>query len=193
MDRKKFLESQLDESVKNINLLKSTCTNAVIKAVELLVASLRNRGKILLCGNGGSAADAQHLAAECIVRLAKDIIRPGIPAIALTTDTSVLTAGGNDISFESIFARQIEAIGHPEDVLLAISTSGNSKNIIAALDAAAENNITSIALLGCEGGRCAQQADVPVIISSFSTQRIQEAHILLGHIMIELVERELYG
>jgi D-sedoheptulose 7-phosphate isomerase len=193
MDRKNFLESQIDESIANITQVKSACGDALLKGVELIIASMRNRGKLMLCGNGGSAADAQHLAAECIVRLSKDVIRPGLPAIALTTDTSVLTAGGNDFGFDAVFARQVQALGHPEDILLAITTSGNSANILAALEVAKEKNIKTIGLYGGYGGECAKFTDVPIIIPSLSTQRIQEVHILLGHIMIELVERELYG
>jgi len=193
MDRKIFLESQIDESIVNITQVKTACSDALLKGVELIIASMRNRGKLMLCGNGGSAADAQHLAAECIIRLSKDVIRPGLPAIALTTDTSVLTAGGNDLGFDTVFARQVQALGHPEDVLLAITTSGNSANILVALEVAKEKNIKTIGLYGCQGGECAKSTDVPIIIPSYSTQRIQEAHILLGHIMIELVERELYG
>ena len=193
MDYIKFIDKNLRESAQiKLDTLES-CLTQTAKAVELIVASLRNRGKLLLCGNGGSAADAQHLAAEMAIRLSHDIERPGLPALSLATDSSVLTAGGNDIGFDNVFSRQVEALGHPEDVLIAISTSGNSPNIVKALQIAKEKNIKCIGLLGNTGGKCRDLVDIPIIIPSESTQRIQEAHITLGHIMIELVERELYG
>ena len=152
----------------------------------------KNHKKILICGNGGSAADAQHLAAEMVIRLSHDIERPGLPAISLATDSSILSAGGNDIGFDNIFARQVEALGHPEDILLAISTSGNSPNILNALEMAREKELKSVGLLGNRGGKCRELVNIPIIIPSSNTQRIQEAHITLGHIIIELIERELF-
>jgi D-sedoheptulose 7-phosphate isomerase len=192
MDLKKFISEQLLESAQIKQATLDKCQADIIKAVELIVASLRNRGKLLLCGNGGSAADAQHLAAEMVIRLSHDVIRPGLPAISLATDSSIMTAGGNDIGFDNVFARQVEALGHPEDVLLAISTSGNSINIVKALELARQKGIKSIGFLGGNGGRCKDLTDIAIIIPSASTQRIQEAHITVGHIIIELVERELY-
>jgi D-sedoheptulose 7-phosphate isomerase len=127
-----------------------------------------------------------------VIRLSHDIVRPGIPALALTTDTSILTAGGNDIGFDNVFARQIEALGNPEDVILAISTSGNSVNILKALEMAKEKNIKSIGLLGGSGGKSRDMVNIPIIIPSDNTQRIQETHITLGHIIIEIVERDLH-
>jgi D-sedoheptulose 7-phosphate isomerase len=192
MDYSQFIETQLRESARTKLDTLESCREDIIKTVELIVASLRNRGKLLLCGNGGSAADAQHLAAEMVIRLSHDIERPGLPAISLATDTSILSAGGNDIGFNNVFSRQVEALGHPEDVLLVISTSGNSPNILRALEMAAEKNLKRIGLLGGQGGKCRNLVDIPVIIPSSNTQRIQEAHITLGHIIIELVERELF-
>jgi D-sedoheptulose 7-phosphate isomerase len=192
MDYQKFISDQLNESARIKEKTIAACSKQVISAIELIVASLRNRGKLLLCGNGGSAADAQHLAAEMVIRLSHDVVRPGLPAISLATDSSILSAGGNDIGFENIFARQIEGLGHPEDILLAISTSGNSPNIVKALEMAKEKNVKTIGLLGGTGGKCSELVDISIIVPSSNTQRIQEAHITVGHIIIELVERELF-
>ena len=193
MDKIAFITDQLKQSSEVKLQTITACKSALIKAVDLIVASYRNRGKILLCGNGGSAADAQHLAAELVVRLSHDIQRPGLPAIALTTDTSILTAGGNDIGFTNIFARQVEALGHPEDVLVVISTSGKSENIIHCLDIAKGKKIKTVGFLGAGGGHAADMVDIPIIVPSANTQRVQEAHITLGHILIELIERELFA
>ncbi len=193
MNKEKFILKNLEESARVKHDSIKSCTSAIIKSAELIVGSFRNRGKLLICGNGGSAADAQHYAAELIVRLCHDVERPGLPAIALTTDTSALTAGGNDIGFNNIFARQIEALGHREDVLLVISTSGNSKNILNALAMSKEKKIKSIGFLGRGGGKCSKKVNIPVVVPSDNTQRVQETHLTLGHIMLELIERELYS
>jgi D-sedoheptulose 7-phosphate isomerase len=192
MNLNNFITQQLQESAETKTITINACTEQVIRAVELIIGCIRNRGKLLLCGNGGSAADAQHLAAEMVIRLSHDIERPGLPALALSTDSSILTAGGNDIGFENIFYRQIEALGNPEDILLAISTSGNSKNILNALTIAKEKGIKSVGFLGGTGGKCKDRVTIPIVVPSDNTQRIQETHITLGHIIIELVERELY-
>jgi D-sedoheptulose 7-phosphate isomerase len=192
MKLKQFISDQLEDSAETKKLTIDACTESILKAVELILGSMRNRGKLILCGNGGSAADAQHLAAEMVIRLSHDIERPGLPAIAITTDSSILTAGGNDIGFDNIFARQVEALGNPEDVFLAITTSGNSTNILRALEMAKEKNIKSIGFLGGTGGKCKDNVNIPIIIPSSNTQRIQETHITLGHIIIEIVERDLH-
>ena len=192
MNRKQFINDQLVQSAETKRQTIEACTESILRAVDLILGSIRNRGKLIICGNGGSAADAQHLAAEMVIRLSHDIERPGLPALALTTDTSILTAGGNDIGFNNVFARQIEALGNPEDVFLAISTSGNSMNILNALEMAKEKNMKSIGLLGGTGGKCKDQVTIPIIIPSSNTQRIQETHITLGHIIIEIVERDLH-
>ncbi len=147
----------------------------------------------MLCGNGGSAADCQHIATEFVIRLSHDIERPSMPAIALTTDSSNLTAGGNDIGFENVFARSVEGLGNKGDVLIAISTSGNSKNIIKAIEKAKSKGISTIGLLGGNGGAVKDLTDINVIIPSSNVQRIQEGHITAAHIICEIVERELYG
>ena len=192
MDLKQFISGQLEESAEVKKLTIDTCTGSIIKSIDLILGSIRNKRKILICGNGGSAADAQHLAAEMVIRLSHDIERPGLPALALTTNSSILTAGGNDIGFDNIFARQIESLGNPEDVLLVITTSGNSPNILKALEMATEKSIKSIGFFGGNGGKCRDKVTIPIIIPSSNVQRIQETHITLGHIIIEVVERDLH-
>jgi D-sedoheptulose 7-phosphate isomerase len=154
--------------------------------LECMWESLRQGGKILLCGNGGSAADAQHLATECMVRLEAE--RAPLPAIALTTDTSLLTAAGNDHGFETIFARQVAGLGRPGDVLLAISTSGNSPNVVRAVEEAHRRGLHTLGLLGKDGGRLKEMVHIALVVPSFSTQRIQEVHITLGHILCGALE-----
>jgi D-sedoheptulose 7-phosphate isomerase len=192
-DKSNFIREQLLESAAVKTATIEACTPVLLEAAGMIEGTLHNRGKLLLCGNGGSAADAQHLAAELVIRLSHDVNRPGIPALALTTDTSVLTAGGNDIGFSNVFARQVEALGHPEDILLAISTSGNSENIVKAIETAKSRKVRTIGFLGGSGGRCAELVDLAVIVPSHNTQRIQETHITLGHILLEMVERTMYG
>jgi D-sedoheptulose 7-phosphate isomerase len=192
MDNKSFILTQLAESATVKEKTASSCLSEIIQAVNLIVAHFRNRGKLLICGNGGSAADAQHLAAELIIRLSHDIKRPGLPAIALNTDSSILTAGGNDIGYKNVFSRQVDALGFPEDILIVITTSGNSENIVSALKVAKAKGLKCIGFLGNNGGVCANIVDIPIIVPSSNTQRIQETHITIGHIIIELVERELF-
>jgi len=164
---------------------------AVARAAELIITSIKAGGKVLIFGNGGSAADAQHIAAELVNRFNYD--RPPIAAIALTTDTSILTSVGNDSSFDELFERQVRALGRGDDVALAISTSGNSPNVLRAVDAAHELGIKTIALAGRDGGKLADAVDVALVVEASSTQRIQETHITIGHILCELVEDALYG
>ena len=161
----------------------------VDQAINACVYSLRGGGKLMLCGNGGSAADSQHLAAEFTGRFIKD--RPPIAAIALSTDTSALTCIANDYSFDAIFARQVEAIGKPGDCLIAISTSGNSGNVLAAVAAAKALGITCIGLLGRDGGKLKAECDIAIVVPSQVTARIQEAHILIGHSLCGAVEQQL--
>jgi len=163
----------------------------VVRAAELLVTSIKAGGKVLIFGNGGSAADAQHIAAELVNRLNYD--RPPIAAIALTTDTSILTSVANDSSFEDLFARQVRALGRKGDVALAISTSGNSPNVLRAVDAARELGIKTIALAGRDGGQLGAAADLALVVESSATQRIQETHITIAHILCELMEDALFG
>lgn len=156
-----------------------------------LVNVLRGGGKIFFCGNGGSAADAQHLAAELVCKLRDD--RPPLAGLALTTDTSTLTATSNDYSFRDVFARQVIALGASGDALVGISSSGNSANVLAAIEAAKQKNILTVGLLGRDGGAIAGAVDQSVIVPDHDTQRIQECHILVGHIWMEMIEHELFG
>lgn len=149
---------------------------------------LGNGGKILLMGNGGSAADSQHIAAEIVGRYKRE--RKGLPAIALTTDSSILTSVGNDFGFEHVFARQVEALCAPRDIVIGISTSGNSVNVVAGIEAANETGAYTVGLTGTGGGRLAALCDMTLAIPSNDTPRIQEAHILIGHILCELAEAE---
>jgi D-sedoheptulose 7-phosphate isomerase len=163
---------------------------AMIQAmIECIWESMQQGGKLLLCGNGGSAADAQHLATECMVRLETE--RAPLPAIALTTDTSLLTAAGNDYGFEMIFARQVAGLGRPGDVLLVISTSGNSPNVVRAVEEAHRRGLHTLGLLGKDGGRLKQMVHMALVVPSPSTQRIQEVHITVGHILCGALERRI--
>jgi D-sedoheptulose 7-phosphate isomerase len=193
LDKKKFITDSLTESseikIKTLNY----CINEIISAVDMIVGSFKNGRKLLLCGNGGSAADCQHIAAEFVIRLNHEIKRPALPAIALTTDSSNLTAGGNDIGFENVFARNVEALGNDDDVLICISTSGNSINLIKAVEKAKSKKVKTIGFLGGSGGKLKSLVELPIIIPSENTQRIQESHITIAHIICELVELELYG
>ena len=163
----------------------------IVKAAMLIARCLQSGNKLLLFGNGGSAADAQHLAAEFVGRFVRE--RAGLPAIALTTDSSILTAVGNDYGFEQVFARQIQALGRPGDVAVAISTSGNSANVLEGVKEARKRNLKTIGLTGKDGGALAQQADVAITIPSTSTARIQECHIAIGHLFCELVDADFGG
>ncbi|MEW6418486.1 MAG: D-sedoheptulose 7-phosphate isomerase [Nitrospirota bacterium] len=161
----------------------------VVKAGELILQTIKSSHKILVCGNGGSAADAQHFAAEFIGRFETE--RKALPAIALTVDTSILTALGNDYGYDTIFSRQIEGIGLPGDTMIGISTSGNSKNVLLAVEAAKRRGVKSIGLLGRDGGKLAPIVDIPIIIPHPVTARIQEAHIFIIHFWASFVEREI--
>ncbi len=174
----KTFMSELEEHQTMIARLAG-CAGVIEAAGELLINTVRQGGKILLCGNGGSAADCQHIAAELVVRYEKK--RQAMAAIALTTDSSILTAHANDYDFETVFSRQIEALGNDKDCLIAISTSGKSKNILRAVESAKSKGMMVIGLTGCEGGELSKQATVSVIVPSIVTARIQEAHILIGH------------
>jgi D-sedoheptulose 7-phosphate isomerase len=162
------------------------CGRQIVEAALLIGDCLAAGGKLLLFGNGGSAADAQHLAAEFVGRFVVE--RHGLAAIALTTDSSILTAVANDYGFERVFARQIEALARPGDVAIGISTSGNSPNIIEAVNKAKKQNLKTIGLAGKDGGMLAKSVDIPITVAAENTARIQECHIAIGHILCELVE-----
>ena len=193
MDAQKFIIDSLNESSETKLKIKDQLADEIIRAVDLLVSAYKDGNKLLLCGNGGSAADCQHIATEFMIRLSHHIQRPALPAIALTTDSSNLTAGGNDIGFENIFARNVEGLGILGDILLAISTSGNSPNIINAVEKAHSKGMKVIGFLGGSGGKLKSMVDLPVVVPSVNTQRIQEGHITIAHIVCELVEDRLYG
>jgi D-sedoheptulose 7-phosphate isomerase len=166
----------------------------IVQAAESLAERLRQGGKILICGNGGSAADAQHFAAELVNRF--ELERPGLAAIALTTDSSTLTSIANDYAFEQIFARQVRALGRPGDALLAISTSGHSPNVLAAMTAAGELGLMIVALTGRDGGIMAGQLgadDLELRVSATATARIQEVHILIIHCLCDLIDQHLFN
>jgi len=164
---------------------------ALQQAAEKIIASYRAGGKVMLCGNGGRAADAQHIAAELVGRFKQE--RPGYAALALSTNTSTLTAIGNDYAYDYVFARQVEAFGRPGDVLLAISTSGNAANVCRAAEVARGRGITVIALSGEGGGRLASLGNVLLAVPSKDTARVQECHITLGHLLCQAVEEALSG
>jgi D-sedoheptulose 7-phosphate isomerase len=172
-----------------VSSLIHTLTDEIINSSQLCINSLKNAGKILLFGNGGSAADAQHIAAELVGRYKTS--RSGFPAIALTTDTSVLTSIGNDFGYDHIFDRQIEALAKKRDVVIGISTSGNSANVINGFQMASKIGCKTIGLSGQGGGTMSQICDNNLIVPSQDTPRIQEMHILIGHIICQLIEQEI--
>lgn len=184
------LRMQLEENIKAHQSILNLSIN-----IKNIIQNIRKRlikgGKILLCGNGGSAADAQHLAAEFIVRLRPHINRNPIPALSLAQDTSTLTACGNDYSFDDIFLRPFQALSGKNDVLICISTSGNSNNILKVLKEARKNKIYSICFLGKSGGKAKKIVNESLIIPSYNTARIQECHIFLGHFILEKVEEAI--
>jgi len=187
---KKILEDQIKNNTKvHLSLLKMSKT--IDKAIKIISTKVKKGGKILLCGNGGSAADAQHLAAEFLVRLRPKVNRKPIPAISLAQDTSTLTACGNDYSFDDIFLRTLQALGNKKDVLICISTSGNSKNILKVLKEAKKKGLLTIGFLGNSGGKAKKYCDHKLIVESDETARIQECHIFLGHFIFQKVEDNL--
>jgi len=187
MEKKIRLMSDESLDVKRRFFEKSA--SEVAGAARLIIESMRAGGKLLIFGNGGSAADAQHIAAELAFKMGRE--RQALPAIALTTDSSLLTAISNDRSFDYVYSRQIQAIGRKGDVALAISTSGNSQNVIEAVKQARTMEIKTIGLLGNTGGQMAEMVDLPLIIPHHETPRIQEVHIAVGHIICQLIEDEL--
>ena len=187
---KSFIESQCDAIAANFVALKALAP-ALADAACLWIDALRAGHKVMFCGNGGSAADAQHLAAELSGRYELD--RPGLAGLALTTDTSALTAIANDMGFDRIFARQVEALGRPGDVLYAISTSGRSPNVLAAVETARRLGVRTIAVTGADGGRLKELCDVALCVPARKANHIQELHIAVGHMLCGLVEKALHG
>jgi len=186
----KIIEGVLAESLKvKETFIRDNVSNLILLAEKIALAFTSDR-KLLLCGNGGSAADAQHIAAEFVNRY--ELERPPLPALALTTDTSIITCVGNDYSFDDIFSKQVKALGKEGDVLLAISTSGNSKNVLSAVKAARAQEIYVAGFTGGDGGKLAGLVDMALVVNNNVTPRIQEAHILAGHIICHLVDHILF-
>jgi D-sedoheptulose 7-phosphate isomerase len=185
------IKAELKESIEIKEQVLKHLIPQIESAAKLMIDALKKKNKVLFFGNGGSAADAQHLAAELVGRYLKE--RKALPAIALTTDSSVITSWSNDYGFETLFSRQIEALGRKGDIAFGISTSGNSRNVIEGLAKAKELGLKTIGLLGCDGGRIADIVDLAITVPSRSTPRIQESHITIGHIICGLIEQELFG
>ena len=183
------VRAELAEHAEVVRRVSEELALSVEALAGLVSGTFAAGGKLLICGNGGSAADAQHLAAEYVVRFARD--RRALPALALTTDTSILTASGNDDGFEGVFARQVRALGRPGDLLLLHSTSGESRNLLAAADAALALDLKTAALLAKGGGSLAERVDLALVVPTASTPRAQELHLVIGHVVCELVERAL--
>ena len=190
---KRFITNQIEKSkdVKEKILSDKELINLIVKVGDKLVDVYKSGNKLLIAGNGGSAADAQHIAGELVSKFYFD--RPALPAIALTTDTSIITAIGNDYGYEKLFSRQIEANGVKGDAFLGISTSGNSKNIIEGLKIAKEKGLITIGLTGESGGEMKNLCDYCICVPSNETPRIQEAHILIGHILCSIIEESIFG
>ena len=187
---KKIIQKALRESIRvKEQFIKENIDNLIFFAEKVAFALTSDR-KLMLCGNGGSAADAQHIAAEFINRY--ELERPPLPAIALTTDTSIITSIGNDYSVDEIFSKQVKALGVEGDILLALSTSGDSANVIEAVRAAKSQGIFTVALTGRDGGQVADMVDMALVVKSEVTGRIQETHILVGHIICQLVDYILF-
>ena len=188
-----YIKNQIQASIDTKqNILNDEALMQTIAEVgQACVELYQNGKKTLLAGNGGSAADAQHIAAELVGRYGFD--RPSIPSIALTTDTSNLTAIGNDYGYDKVFSRQMEGMGSEGDLFIGISTSGNSENIVNAINAAKAKGVTTVALVGRDGGEMARISDYAIIVPSNATPRIQESHILIGHMICDIIEKELFG
>jgi len=184
------IKNDLKASIATKQAVLETLVPQIEQAAQLMIKALKNGNKILFFGNGGSAADAQHLAGELIGRFLKE--RKSLAAIALTTDSSILTCLANDYSFDMIFARQIEGLAKPGDIAFGISTSGNSKNVLAGFAKAKEIGCQAIGLLGCGGGTIAKAADLAITVPSNETPRVQESHITIGHIICNLIEQEMF-
>ena len=191
MNKEKFITDSLIESSETKLYIAQVCKEDIIKAAKMYLDTDKTFTYSFVPKE--YEADCQHIATELMIRLSHHIQRPALPAIALTTDTSNLTAGGNDIGFENVFARNVEGIGNKGDALLAISTSGNSDNVIKAVEMAHNKGMKVIGLLGGEGGKLKAIVDLPIVIPSSNVQRIQEGHITVAHIICELVEDELYS
>ncbi len=190
MNFNSILKKQINENIQTKKKI-FFMSKSISKAIDIIYETIENDGKVYLCGNGGSAADAQHLAAEFLIRLRPNVNRKPLPFLTLATDTSTITACGNDYSFNEIFSRPFNALASKKDLLIVISTSGNSKNIIKVLKASNTKKINSIALLGNNGGKAKEYSTLPLIVKSKNVARIQEAHIFLGHFILQMVEEKI--
>ncbi len=190
---KNYIKEQIKKSYETKQAIyeNEELLSKIEELVKLCVELYRGSSKTILAGNGGSAADAQHIAAELVGRYGFD--RPSIPSLALTTDTSNLTAIGNDYGYDKVFSRQLEGMGQSGDIFIGISTSGNSANLINAFISAKAKGITTVALVGKDGGEMAKMADIALVVPSNSTPRIQESHILIGHILCDIIEKEIFA
>ena len=190
---KNYIKNQIKKSYETKQALyaNEALLDVIVEVAQKCVTLYKTDKKTILAGNGGSAADAQHIAAELVGRYGFD--RPSIPSLALTTDTSNLTAIGNDYGYDQVFSRQLAGMGQEGDIFFGISTSGNSQNLINAFEVAKKKNITTVALVGKDGGKMAQMADLAIVVPSKSTPRIQESHILIGHIICDIIEKEIFG
>ncbi len=186
-----FVSAQLNEHTMLFQTIASEMTSQIARLSERLIETFKIGNKLLIMGNGGSAADAQHFAGEIVSRFRME--RPALPAIALSTDTSIITAIGNDYGFDRIFSRQIEALAAPGDAVIGISTSGNSPNVLKGLEVARQAGCSTIGLLGKDGGTIKALCDIPLIIPSNDTPRVQEVHITVIHILCDLIEQGLFG
>ncbi len=192
MKFEQLISDSINDSIVTKQKLLHENWHKIEQCGRQLASALASEGKILLCGNGGSAADSQHIAAELVIRYRSKINRAALPAMALSVDPSMMTAGGNDIGYENVFARLVEAYGKSGDVLIAISTSGNSENVIRAVEQAKLRKMLAIGLLGATGGKLLPLCDMSVVVPSNVTARIQESHILIGHIWCEIIEETLF-
>jgi D-sedoheptulose 7-phosphate isomerase len=190
---KQYIYHQIADSVatKQLILENEPLLDLLVEVAQKCVDVYKNGKKILIAGNGGSAADAQHFAAELVGRYGFD--RPSLPSLALTTDTSALTAIGNDYGYDYVFSRQLEGLGVEGDLFIGISTSGNSQNVLNAFESAKVRGITTVALVGRDGGKMGKMADYAIIIPSDKTPRIQESHLLVEHIICDIIEKEIFG
>jgi len=188
-----YIKNQIKQSYQTKQAIyeNDALLNVIEAVAKACVDVYKNNKKTILAGNGGSAADAQHIAAELVGRYGFD--RPSIPSLALTTDTSNLTAIGNDYGYDQVFSRQLDGMGVSGDLFIGISTSGNSKNVLNAFEVAKKKGITTVALVGRDGGEMAKVADFAIVVPSNATPRIQESHILIGHIICDIIEKELFG
>lgn len=188
----KIAKSRILEVLTLISDFESQCLDQISVVASLMTEAFRNGSKVLICGNGGSAADSQHFAAELVSAFSKDINRPALPALALTVDTSILTAFSNDFGFNGVFARQVEAFGLPGDILIVLTTSGQSENCIQAVAAARKGSLKTIAFTQT-GGSISDLVDFSILVPSSNTQHIQECHMISYHIISEIIELELFG